>query len=413
VTPCAGEPGYSGSRRVPVPITRIILLTALPTLACLMVDCSAAPERAPVIGEAYAGPAALTLHRDIDPKSPAVATAHHGDLLQITARRRRWYKVRTPKGAEGWTDDTGLLDRDQMNRIRAMAQETAGLPSQGMATTFGTLRVHAEPNRQAVSFVQVTEGEKVDVIAHRVMARAPLPKRELIVPAPKPERKAKKEKSSRVPPPPEPAPPALPGDWVALSKERSLVPEENLPPAATDDWTLIRTQSGQSGWVLTSRLYMAIPDEVAQYAEGHRITSYFSLGKIPDGGMQKDIWLWTTAETLGEDHDFDGYRVFTWSLRHHRYETAYIQRRERGFFPVLAKTGEFSVCLETAPGVRVRKQYTMLGNAVRPAGQKPCENAPGIEEETEGPANIVVSETPPVKRGLVDRLKRLFTEPRP
>jgi hypothetical protein len=235
----------------------------------------------------------------------------------------------------------------------------------------------------------------------------------LILPAPKPERKAKKEKSSRVPPPPEPAPPAPPGDWVALSKERSLVSEENLPPAATDDWTLIRTQGGQSGWVLTGRLYMAIPDEVAQYAEGHRITSYFSLGKVPDGGTLKDIWLWTTAETLGEDHDFDGYRVFTWSLRHHRYETAYIQRRERGFFPVLAKTGEFSVCLETAPGVRVRRQYTMLGNAVRPAGQKPCENAPGIEEGTEGPSNIVVSEAPPAKRGLVDRLKRLFTEPRP
>src|ERR1039457_6644848 len=35
---------------------------------------------------------------------------------------------------------------------------------------------------------------------------------------------------------------------------------------------------------------------VAQYAEGHRITSYFSIGKIQDGGVQKDIWLWTTSE---------------------------------------------------------------------------------------------------------------------
>ena len=322
-----------------------------------------------MIGEAYAGPATLTLRQDIDPKSRAVAVAHHGDLLRITARHRRWYKVRTPKGAEGWTDDTGLLDRDQMNRIRALAKETGGLPSQGLATTFGTLHVHAEPNRQAVSFVQVSEGEKFDVIAHRVVARAPLPRRELIVPAPRPERKKKKDKSSREPLPPAPAPPAPPRDWVELSKERSQVPEENLPPAATDDWTLIRTKSGQSGWVLTSRIYLAIPDEVAQYAEGHRITSYFSLGKIRDGDVEKDIWLWTTAESLGEDHDFDSYRVFTWSLRHHRYETAYIQRREVGFFPCWQRRARFRSASKRLPasacGSNIRCSATPCGRPVR------------------------------------------------
>ena len=142
--------------------------------------------------------------------------------------------------------------------------------------------------------------------------------------------------------------------------------------APTDDWTLIRTADGQSGWVLTSAIYLEIPDEVAQYAEGHRITSYFSIGKVRDGDEEKNIWLWTTAEKLGEPYDFDGYRVFTWSLRHHRYETAYIQRRERGFFPVIAKEGEFSVCLTQNNGSMISKQFTMIGNAVRLAGTKPC-----------------------------------------
>jgi hypothetical protein len=294
-----------------------------------------------------------------------------------------------------------------MNRLLALAKENAGLPSQGSGTTFGTLRVHAEPNRQAVSFIQVSEGEKFDVIAHRVVTRGPLPRRQLIPPAPKAERKTKaKQKSSSLPPPPPPAPPAPPQDWVELSRQRAREPEENLPPAVTDDWTLIRTHTGQSGWVLTSRVYMSIPDEVAQYAEGHRITSYFSLGKIRDDDVQKDIWLWTTAATLGEDHDFDGYRVFVWSLRHHRYETAYIQRRVRGFFPVLAKTGEFSVCIEDDNGARARREYTMLGNLVRPAGEKPCENSGGVVEEEAQAArpNIAVKEAPP-KKGFVDRVK--------
>ena len=155
--------------------------------------------------------------------------------------------------------------------------------------------------------------------------------------------------------------------------------------------------------MLTSALYLAIPDEVAQYAEGHRITSYFSLGKIPDGDVKKDIWLWTTSDKLGEDHDFDGYRVFTWSLRHHRYETAFIQRRERGFFPVMAKAGEFSVCLERDDGSRVRKRFVMMGNAVRAAGETPCEKA----AEPEAPPDAeAVKEQPEQPKGLVDRVKK-------
>jgi hypothetical protein len=156
---------------------------------------------------------------------------------------------------------------------------------------------------------------------------------------------------------------------------------------------------------------MAIPDEVAQYAEGHRITSYFPLGSVDDGGEKKTIWLWTTAATLGEDHDFDGYRVFTWSVRRHRYETAYIQRRERGFFPVLAKPGEFSVCLEREDGVRVRRQYTLTGNAVHATGERPCEVPAGDDDELQDSAHIAIHEAP-AKTGFVEgvkaRVKGLF-----
>ncbi len=370
-------------------LSKLWIASTVLVVAGCCAGCSSAPERESAIGEAYAGPATLKLRKEIDPKSAVVATVHHGVKLEITAQRRRWYKVRAKSGAEGWTDDRELLDTAQMDRLRALAKETAGLPSQGAATTFDTLNIHTEPNRFSASFLQVKEGEKFDVIAHRINERTPLPKRALVVPKPKPEKPVKGKKGkSAVPPPPAPAAPPLPTDWVALSKERARIPEEDLPPAAKDDWTLIRTSDGQSGWVLTSRVYMSIPDEVAQYAEGHRITSYFSVGKVTDGDLKKDIWLWTTAVGLGEDHDFDGYRVFTWSLKHHRYETAFIQRRERGFFPTLAKAGEFSVCLEDDGGVRVRKQFTLLGNAVHLSGQKLCEKTFDLGEDTDDQAHI-------------------------
>ena len=42
-----------------------------------------------------------------------------------------------------------------------------------------------------------------------------------------------------------------------------------------EDWNLVRTKDGKAGWVLSRMLVMAIPDEVAQYSEGARITSLF------------------------------------------------------------------------------------------------------------------------------------------
>jgi Bacterial SH3 domain len=389
------------------------IIGAASFLAVLLVACdSTQQKRAPAIGTAYAGPETLKIHKEIDSKSPTIVTVHHGDKLEIIGQRRRWYRVRTASGAEGWTSDRELLDTAQMKRLRDLATETAGMPSQGSATTFNDLNVHSEPSRSSPSFIQIKEHQKVDVIAHRVMQKvSTAPKRELLPPKPKPEKKKGKEKASKIPPPPAPAPPTPPADWVELSKspERPTEEEVETAPLPTDDWTLIRTASGQSGWVLTSALYLQIPDEVAQYAEGHRITSYFSLGKIQDGDVTKDIWLWTTSDRLGEDHDFDGYRVFVWSLRHHRYETAYIQRRERGFFPVLAKTGEFSVCLERDDGSRVRIQYNMMGYAVRPAGERPCAKT----DEQEAAPQMLVSggeakQPADQAKGLVARAKARF-----
>ena len=109
-----------------------------------------------------------------------------------------------------------------------------------------------------------------------------------------------------------------------------------------DEWSLIRTASGQSGWVLTRRLVMAIPDEVAQYAEGHRIVSYFPLGEVRAGDEKKTTWLWTTIGAGTEPYDFDSFRVFVWSQRHHHYETAYIERNLKGYAPVLLQEVEFS-----------------------------------------------------------------------
>jgi hypothetical protein len=138
-------------------------------------------------------------------------------------------------------------------------------------------------------------------------------------------------------------------------------------------------------------MWMAVPDDVAQYAEGHRIVSYFSLGEVRDGDQTKQEWLWTTIQGSSQaDYDFDSFRVFVWSLRHHRYETAYIERNLKGHSPVLMKELElsaasrkgqavavkypgFSICEEKADGRRRWRDYAFPTPSVRFAGERDCE----------------------------------------
>jgi len=401
----------------------------------LLVSCQSSPERLPPIGEAFVGPAVLKIRSDIPLQSPVAATVKHGERLEIVQRRRRFFRVRTASGAEGWTDERQLLAAEDMQRLKDLAQRAAKMPAQGQATAFGSLNVHTQPARQSPSFLQVKEGEKVDVLEHVTSPRVDLPRKPLLPPPP-PKKAAEKKPAKEVKYPPLapiPKPPGPPSDWLELSKSE---PDEELPeevpakdekpqkidkPVASDDWSLVRDSSGQSGWVLTRRLSMAIPDDVAQYAEGRRIVSYFSLGEVADGDQKKHNWLWTTIADGVHPYDFDSFRVFIWSLRRHRYETAYIERNIHGFAPVViqdvelaaprgkdaaaaAKYPGFSICLEKKDGLRYRRSYAFLTNIVRSAGEQSCEAPPQETVVAQAPLPAGGQEQPQ-KESLGKRLR--------
>jgi hypothetical protein len=299
--------------------------------------------------------------------------------------------------------------------LKAVERRALTLPSQGAASTYDLLNVHTEPNRLSPSFLQVKEGEKVDVVAHVSTPRTPPERKPLIPPRPKTPPSAHKRAESKYPLPAPPPAPAPPPNWKELSKTPPEVQQAiadsraaNAPPK--EDWSLIRNAKGESGWVLSRRLYMAIPDDVAQYAEGHRITSYFALSDVQDGETVKHNWLWTTIAGGEHPYDFDSFRVFTWSLRRHRYETAYIQRNVEGYFPVLARPAGFSVCLVNNSGARMRRSYSFIVTTVRFTGEQPCDPPGGLLPGTEvaGAGSHPPVPTPPIEnRSLYARLKAL------
>ncbi|MBL8291941.1 MAG: SH3 domain-containing protein [Bryobacterales bacterium] len=298
----------------------------------IMAGCGGGKPRAQAVGEGFVAPMSLNLRQELSVRAAVVATVKHGDRLEILERRRRFVKVRTEKDEEGWTDSRQLLSPMGMARLRRAAERAAKLPSQGRVTPFDKLNVHIEANRQAPSFYQLPEDEGADLIGRIVTPRLP---------------------------------------YVPESDEKEVKGPVAPPPAEVlkDDWTLVRLKDGRSGWVLSRMLMLSLPDEVTQYAEGHRITSFFSLGQVEDQGQTRHHWLWTTIAIPPETYQFDGVRVFVWNTRRHRYETAFRESRLRGYYPTRVERtpqgSRFVIHAASRDGILTQREYEFNGHQVK------------------------------------------------
>jgi len=384
-----------------------------------LVGCASGPEEPRELAVAFVGPATLNLRQEIDPRSAVTATVKHGDRVGIIRRRRVFVLVRTADGKQGWTDMRQLMTPAQMEELDRLAERARKLPSHGAATVYEPLNVHTEPHRSAPSIHQITAGELVDVVDVALAPRVPYKPPDLFPKPPPPQPRPRKPAAKpRVPPPPMPPAPKPPQDWLELSKttverEPPPPPPEPAKPVPVDDWTLVRLSNGRAGWALTNMLRMNIPDEVAQYSEGHRITSYFAMADVPNGDQVRHHWLWTTLSKVRQPYQFDSFRYFIWNTRRRRYETAYIARNLKGYFPVEVQPGKavpsgpeeapkFSLILEDESGVRWRKTYAFQTyRVVLIDTQKYDPAAPALQPE---PQPALETESPQTGPGFFERI---------
>ncbi len=255
------------------------------------------------------------LHDRVAPVSNRVCEVVNGQALEVLEHGRRFLKVKTGKNEIGWIEDHAVIDAKTHDAFVELAEQHKDDPVAVQATLRDDLTMHLLPGRETQRFYLLAANTKVELLE-----RASAPKKMVELQGPLP---------------------GAPRPAEETRNETGAVGSAEEPePPEMEDWWLARDADGRVGWLLAKGLDVDVPDDVAQYAEGQRIVGAWVLAKVNDA--QSDFPNHQAPEYLtvlsplksGLPFDFDQVRVFTWSVKHHRYETAFRLHPIQGFLPV-------------------------------------------------------------------------------
>lgn len=240
-----------------------------------------------------------------------VGTVKNGERVEVLEREKRFARVRTSTGLEGWIEQRYLVDQKTYDGLQQLTADNKNDPVQAPGVLRNDTNLHVTPGRETEHLYQLASGAKVSILK-----RASAEKQIGGLPAAKP---------------------------IAISTPGNRTKE---PEPILEDWYLVRDDQGRVGWVLARMVDEDVPLDVAQYAEGQRFVAFFVLDQVPDNqnGVQNNVPQYLCVMTEPHDglpYDFDQIRVFTWNTKRHRYETAYREHGLNGFLPVTVGNENF------------------------------------------------------------------------
>jgi SH3-like domain-containing protein len=286
-----------------------LVLAALLVAVLLLPACNRRRRR--VLEVAYVSAPQAALRDQVAAVYNRVGSVQNGERVEVLDREKRFARVRTAGGSEGWIEQRYLVDQKTFDAVQKLADDNRDDPVQAPSVLRSETNLHVTPGRETEHLYQLASGAKVAILKRATVEKqmgAALPK------------------------------PALP---------KNAKPGATAPPAPVlEDWWLVRDDQGHVGWVLARMVDVDAPLEIAQYAEGQRLVAFFVLNEVEDKdkGVRKKVPQYLCLLTEPHDglpYDYDQVRVFTWNVRKHRYETAYREHRLDGVLPVTVTSETF------------------------------------------------------------------------
>ena len=285
----------------------------------------------------YVSARQMYLHDRVAAVSNRVGEVVNGEPLEVLEHGRRFLRVKTDKNEIGWIEERAVIDSKTYDAFAHLGTDHKQDPVVSTGTLRDDVYLHISPGRNSDRFYLLPENDKV-----RLLVRASVPKAAPGTPVepvkhPVPA-SAGSAKSASPTTKASGAKPEKSSSAARPASEPSEQPEQ--PEIPMEDWWLIRDSQGRTGWLLSGRVDVDVPDEVGQYAEGQRIVGAYVLSHVTDSEADvpnHQVPVYVTALSppkSGLPFDFDQIRVFSWSLKHHRYETAFRIHPIQGFLPV-------------------------------------------------------------------------------
>ena len=285
-------------------------MLAIALAAVFLLGFSACNRKARVLEVNYVSAAQATLRDQVAIAYNHVGTVKNGERVEVLEREKRFSRVRTTGGVEGWIEQRYLVDQHTYDALQKLTQDNLNDPVQSPGVLRNETNLHLTPGREAEHLYQLSAGAKVSVL-----------------------KRATAEKQ--------------PGSVPTQSKAGKASGGKASPGPVLEDWWLVRDAESRVGWVLARMVDLDVPLDIAQYAEGQRIVAFFVLNQVQDAGKEgtdKKVSQYLCAITEPHDglpYDYDQIRVFTWNVKKHRYETAYREHGLNGELPVAVSNENF------------------------------------------------------------------------
>ena len=284
----------------------------------------------------YVSARQMYLHDRVAAVSNRVAEVVNGQQLEVLEHGRRFLKVKTQKNEIGWIEERAVIDAQSYQAFAQLAETHKQDPVVATGVIRDDIYLHLLPGRETERFFLLPGNAKVQLLVRASVPKAGTPGSVRPKPA-----EAKNPQAT-------PSPVGATASTAAkpAAKPEIAPPAEALsaPPIPMEDWWLIRDGQGHAGWLLAGRVDVDVPDEIAQYAEGQRIVGAYVLTKVyddeattPDHQVPEFVTVLSPNQS-GLPFDFDQVRIFTWSLKRHRYETAFRLHPIQGYLPVRVST---------------------------------------------------------------------------
>ncbi len=141
------------------PATKLFVLTF-----ALVVLCACGRRHSRVLETDYVSAPQVTVRDQLAQVYNKVGIVKNGDRVEVLDHEKRFAKIRTAGGLEGWVEQRFLTSQQVFDAFHKLAQGAKDSPVEGTATTRNETNLHVEPGRETEHLYQLTLGAKVSML---------------------------------------------------------------------------------------------------------------------------------------------------------------------------------------------------------------------------------------------------------